>query len=219
MTVPAIQQAEAALFRRFTVRLRTTAPLCGGVPRNDELVRSWLKAHTGYDDATTDAQEAETREAMEGRITKGEDAVWTSFPSNAQGLYLHERQLKAMLKENAKVLGLVKANPGLGQILQHAVHVRPAYIALGRTEPDGCEEKPIHVMTAQGPRTALKRFDYLNPGVEFAFTVAVAKGGKGGLFTLEMLATILANAQSAGIGANRSQGFGTFEVAEMNEAA
>jgi CRISPR/Cas system CMR-associated protein Cmr1 (group 7 of RAMP superfamily) len=63
-------------------------------------------------------------------------------------------------------------------------------------------------MTMQGPRSSLKKFDYVNrPRITFQLRVL-----NDGVITEEILRTILAYCQETGLGADRSQGAGTFDV-------
>lgn len=73
--------------------------------------------------------------------------------------------------------------------------------------PDRTEEKAIHVMTAQGPRTALKRVDIMDPGVQFE---ASLKWLDDGIVDLDLVRVFLDYMTVNGIGAERSQGSGQF---------
>ena len=96
----------------------------------------------------------------------------------------------------------------------------PARVYLGRKEPDGQEEGPIHVQTAQGPRTAIKRVDYVED-VSLSFEVWTLKkqnnsdAEKKRHIGKEDLEKMLALAQENGLGADRSQGSGKFDVIEF----
>lgn len=74
---------------------------------------------------------------------------------------------------------------------------------------DGDEERAIHVMTAQGPRTALKRCDFVNAPCELSFTVRVMDDG---LIDSDLIETLLEFGGWNGLGADRSQGNGMFEL-------
>lgn len=74
---------------------------------------------------------------------------------------------------------------------------------------DGDEERAIHVMTAQGPRTALKRCDFVNGPCELKFTVRVLDDG---LVDADLVETLLEFGGWNGLGADRSQGNGMFEL-------
>jgi hypothetical protein len=78
---------------------------------------------------------------------------------------METRQVKAMLRESAQRLGITKKVRGSRQVVQHDLHVRALdgsqKLRLGVTEPDGKDQRPISVVTRQGPRTAIKRFEYV----------------------------------------------------------
>jgi hypothetical protein len=80
------------------------------------------------------------------------------------------------------------------------------------TKPDGNEEKPIHIMTTQGPRTALKRFDYVNTPV-IKFTLRHMNDG---IVDLELIQVLLEHSAWNGLGADRSQGNGLFTVRSID---
>jgi hypothetical protein len=151
----------------------------------------------------------------------------TGFKRDANGLYIEARQVKAMLRESAQRLGHIKRNKGFRQILQHDLYVRSPQDAtqklyLDRESPDGKETRPISVITRQGPRTALKRFEYVQE-VEIAFRIRILAGGIGEeVFGKtrkerdsqreEILLSMLELSCELGLGADRSQGEGTFDV-------
>jgi hypothetical protein len=151
----------------------------------------------------------------------------TGFKRDENGLFIEARQVKAMLREAAQRLGHIKRHKGMRQIIQHDLYVRSPVDAtqklyLDRMVPDGKETRPISVITRQGPRTALKRFEYvLQP--EIAFRVRVLAGGIGEeVFGKsikersnqreEILLSMLELGQELGLGADRSQGEGTFDI-------
>lgn len=82
------------------------------------------------------------------------------------------------------------------------------------TDVDGREEKAIHVITPQGPRSALKRYDFIRAGVELTFSVRILRDG---VVTEHDLLRMLEHGQDNGLGSGRSQGNGRFEVLEIRE--
>jgi hypothetical protein len=94
--------------------------------------------------------------------------------------------------------------------LAERVFVEPAMILLGK-EPDGTDERVVHVMTAMGPRSSFKKYDYYD-APEISFTLKVLNDG---VVTEHHLRTILEYAQDNGLGADRSQGFGQFDLMEF----
>lgn len=77
----------------------------------------------------------------------------------------------------------------------------------------GNEEKPIHIMTAQGPRTALKRFDYIDAPSNIIFTVRHLNDK---IVDLELIKLFLEHSAWNGLGADRSQGNGLFTVQSID---
>jgi len=74
-------------------------------------------------------------------------------------------------------------------------------------KPDGHVESAIHVMTPRGPRSALKRCDYVQQA-HATFEIWVA----GEAVTKKDLEQLLTLGQEIGLGASRSQGYGKFTL-------
>lgn len=122
------------------------------------------------------------------------------------------RNFKAALKEGANILGTTSKRTGILEVanfrskLAERVFVMPKYVPiLAEVKRD---ERPISVMTMQGPRTSIKRFEYVED-VRLSFTLEVLRDG---MVLGEHLEQILTYLQRGGIGADRSQGSGTFEL-------
>jgi len=208
------------LYDKYAVKLRFRDRVCGGTPKNPELLRGWIAATTEHDDETTTKQEKEAREAL---LTPTEEKSWIGFPGDNAGLFLWARQIKAMFKEAATMLLVTTQKRGSKQIFQHAFEVksteksRPAdRIYLGSKEPTAFSEGPIHVQTPQGPRTALKRVDYLEkPTISFVVWVLTTSGQEKRHVGEEDMVKMLTFSQENGLGADRSQGQGKFDVLEF----
>lgn len=149
------------------------------------------------------------------------------FRCDREGIYVEARQVKAALRESAQRLGLIVKQRGLRQVLQHDLHVRAVdgsqKLRLYRdggvvTEPDGEDQRPIAVVTARGPRTTIKRFEYvIAPTIRFR--VMILAGGVGdGLLNEDGLRRVLSFAGYLGLGADRSQGEGTFGLVDFSPA-
>jgi hypothetical protein len=202
------------LYDRYGVTIAARERLTGGVPKNPELIRSWVESTTEHSDATTDAQVAESLEKMVETTT---EKCWTGFFSDDRGIFLEPRQFKALFRECATLLQTFVKRRGSKQIYQHGLEVKSpeggSRIYVGKHKPDGFVEMPIHVQTAQGPRSALKRFDFVEC-VTITFQVWVLKTASQEKRHVgeDTLRDWLALAQENGIGANRSQGYGKFDV-------
>jgi CRISPR/Cas system CSM-associated protein Csm4 (group 5 of RAMP superfamily) len=201
------------LWQTYHVKLKLRDRLIGGYPKNPEAEAAMLRAR-GLEDLIPKPQDPATmsEEQAETAKTAAIERSSTGFKSNGAGIYLESRQIKAMLKESANVL---KNNrlldiKQLKSKLAERVFVYPDHIRLG-AGPDGTDQRVVHVMTAQGPRSSIKFFDYLNePEIEFHLKVL-----KDNVVTESVLRTILEYAQENGLGADRSQGFGQFDLVEF----
>lgn len=193
--------------------------LVGGIPRHPEIVRRWQEARwpaeskLGPDDPATSDEAAEvTIENLAGQILEEQQGIWTGFVEvpNGGGLAIEARQVKAMLKESANILRTMIKVHGktipLRARLAERVFVKPDFIPLGVTTPTETVERPIHVMTAQGPRTALKRTDICRD-VKVMCELQVLDDG---VISEATLRTILDHASRNGIGTDRSMGAGQF---------
>jgi hypothetical protein len=125
------------------------------------------------------------------------------------------RCFKAALKEAANILGTTTKRQGLIPVSNFRSKLAERVFVMERLVPIlvpvQVDERPISVMTAQGPRTSIKRYEYACD-VELRFTIKVLEDGIVEQRHLEMILDYL---QDNGIGADRSQGSGTFQLTEF----
>jgi hypothetical protein len=197
--------------------------LVGGIPKHPDIVRRWQEARWPAspekkllpgDPKTPEEAAAQTVADLGNQAMSIEEAtagIWTGFPEKDGTLVLEARLIKAMLKESANIVRNYpetykngKATYLRAQVAER-VFVAPKFISLGVTEALSLE-RPIHVMTPQGPRTALKKTDYLDD-VKVSCDLKVLNDG---LITKKILDIILEHASENGLGTDRSQGNGTF---------
>ncbi len=203
------------LYDVYEVTLRIRDKLCGGIPKNKDLIRSWVEAGTKHKD---EKSEELTEAAMAAMLDDVAEKSWNGFFRDSEkGLFIESRQVKAMFKECASLLRITTQKIGSKQILQHGFEIKAhdggQRIYLDKREPDGFDEQAIHVTTAQGPRSAIKRVDYV-AGIDIVFQVwvlttsAQEKRHVGEAEIVKMLTL----AQENGLGSDRSQGRGKFDV-------
>lgn len=210
-------------FDRYRVEVRV-GHLVGGLPMTTKLVESWVNA-------TNKDKKAEDREAIRGAhvdtlpetVDEKKEKQGIGFARVDGQLCVEGRCLKAMLKEAANIIkdscpsnSAVNESTGTGIAglkakVADQVFVSEEYIPLGRTEPDRIVERPIHVMTPQGARDSIKVCEVCDD-VVIKFTVRRHKGMKKQAVPEKTLLAIVDYAQNVGLGADRSQGYGTFEV-------
>ena len=194
------------MWRHYTVTLQFHDKIVGGIPKSKEMIEGWLKSR-GMDDLVD-----QTVEQMGDQLDETIDTMWTGFKSDDEGLYIESRQIKAMFKEAANIIRHAIGFKGFMRArVAEKVFIAPSRVYLGVKQPTGWEEKPIHVMTRQGPRDALKRYDYVE-GARITFNLKVLDDE---MITDEHLESILEYAQEGGLGADRAQGMGKFDLVEL----
>jgi len=217
------------LYERYEVEVEVLDRLDGGVPKNPEIIEKWVKARTKFDDDLTKKQIEDHVRDIKQEVEDTASGMWCGFKADDVGIYIDARQVKALLRECMTMLGISQDKRGSKQIYQHGLEVKgqgardrhKIYLvtpAAGQAHPEPPdlknEETPIHVQTPQGPRSALKRVDYVPAGTRLTFEVwimATHPQEKRHLGQRE-LEDMLTLAQEDGLGANRSQGCGKFEV-------
>jgi hypothetical protein len=226
------------LYRVYKIVIQLRDQLRGGIPKNPELIRSWIVASTGHNDELTEEQVQQVEQLVETAAEKS----WCGFMGDGNGLFLPSRNIKAMMKECAQVLGFFgNKNRGSKNVFQHAFEIKPVdnyrsdriYLmkmppdeedeggvsdATRWGDPDGTDEKPIHVVTRQGPRTALKRTDYVTkPILQFEIWVLATHPAETRHISTQAFIEMFKLAKENGLGAERSQGHGKFDILSFQQ--
>jgi hypothetical protein len=232
------------LWKRYQIDLGIRNRIVGGVPTNPELIKGWIAANMPNVTAEDRAKLAE-KTASELHVATEEKAegMWTTFKRDEAGVYIEGRQVKAMFKECSNILRelLIKDEgkaaradakaagqdaptkksrfTNLKAKLAERLFVEEDRVYIERkgeklAKPDGSEEKAIHVMTAQGERSALKRVDFVNAPATLRFTIRFLNDG---LVDMDLVKTLLEFGGWNGLGADRSQGNGLFELVDARE--
>lgn len=198
--------------------------LVGGVPSNDKVAEGWIKTKMGQ---TADAaiQNLVAQTMVERGITDPEEAVrianeyqnLNGFKRTAEGeLYIEGRQLKAALKEAINVAvaadklngrGWGKTNKGILSYFAEHVFIVEEKLLLGVTEPSGINQRFVHTWKGTG----IQYEEYVEDA-KISFTVISDHD-----FTDAQWETIWLTGEKQGIGATRSQGFGTYEVTAWDQ--
>jgi len=194
--------------------------LVGGVPSNDKVAEGWIKTKMGQSsDAALQQLVAQTM--IDRGITDPEEAVKIANEyQNLNGfkrdtttgeLYIEGRQLKAALKEAINVAvgagkingrGWGKTNKGILSYFAEHVFVVETKLPLGVTEPSGVHQRFVHTWKGAG----IQYEEYVEDA-KIDFTVISDHS-----FTDSEWAAIWLTGEKQGLGATRSQGYGTYEV-------
>lgn len=207
------------MYEKFRIELQFRSKILGGIPKNLELIEPWLR---GRGVPAPVAKDMAPDIAEEVDVTGEAEKAWTGFKRDDDGLYIEDRQVKASLKETANILKITSKVRGSRNYIQHGVFVKPQRIHFTRDdklvkEPDGFVEKAIHVMTAQGPRDALKRSDYvLKATVVFEIWMVKPYHEDGRtMLAKSHLEAMFKLGEENGLGASRTQGYGKYNLVKL----
>lgn len=189
------------MWTKYQVTLQFTNKLMGGIPKNEEVIKAWLDARkpseaqyakrvAAGEEMTPVETLAEEVAAEVGATSDEEQRAWCGFKSDEKGLYIDGYPAKAHLKDCANVLQKLLGVKALKSKLSDRVYV----------------EHPVHVMTMQGPRSALKRNDYVEKPI-LRFTLRVLEDE---VITQELLESLFEYGSLHGFGAERGMGYGRY---------
>lgn len=232
----------AEVFAVYEAEIQFREKLMGGIPGDPKTIKNWYKAKAGITDEVELNRVVMRTLAENGSDTVGLSEVNTAemdadelydlydqvsgdmtatkqtnvFKRDEQGLYIEDRQIKAMIKEGTNILFASekwgKTRKGPKNFLSERVFVNPARIHLGREEADGVELVVGHVADKQGKRSTLTHYEYVERAT-INFSVKVVKDE----ITHEQWVALWQHAQENGLGALRSQSHGRFELEAWNK--
>lgn len=180
--------------------------LTAGIPANPKLLQAWLETNGAPPEAEAD------QKAMLERLNP-EETHAVVFYRDDKGQPCYEgRNMKAALKEGANILKTVLDVKSFRSKLAERVFVHPKLVPINAQILR--DERPLSVMTMQGPRTSIKRYEYAE-NVKLAFQIKVLEDG---VVKESHLRSILEYLEEGGIGADRSQGSGTLKVVSFGPA-
>lgn len=210
------------MWKRYTVTQHFTTPFASGTPKNLKDIEAMLENRMPAtappepvsipELASQVAEEVGATEEIE-RDTEGVKIGHAVFKHDGKGLYYEARCVRAHIKDCANALQKLLDIKALKSKVAQRVYVEPAKLYLGKSEPDDCEMRIIHVMTAKGVRNSLKKIDYVKDA-ELTFNLKVLDDG---VVTEDILRSIFEYGSTHGMGQERSQDFGryTFEMTEV----
>lgn len=220
----------------YRVQIQVRELLIGGVPSDPSVIRKWLETRLGLGDAALDELLSATVAERNGPMSAEEkvDAIMasdgapsiTGFKRDViTGELVYEgRCMKSALKEsmNSSFPGTdwpgkkdrAETKPlrkGLMRYAAEAVHVDDYSIGLGVKEPTRVEEHIKHPMTPTGPISTISRVEVVERPT-LTFTVKV----RDDFLPRAAWGRIWQTAEEIGIGAERSQGYGKFDLVEFD---
>lgn len=236
-------EGKSKVFAVYEVELTFRDKIMGGIPKDPKVIQGWLRAKAGIGEERELAQFA-ARTMMENGHDLGvtaeqlltmdpnelynlmdevaeryaEEMQTNGFKINDSGLFIEDRQIKALLKESTNILfagerwGQTKKGPR--SFVAERVFVKPGRIHLGVQKPHGVELIVGHVSGPQGKRSTLTYHEYVvKPVINFKLEVVRDE------LSQDQWADLWTHAQENGLGALRSQSHGRFDVTKWERTA
>lgn len=216
------------LWERYRVTVTFETPFGASLPQTQKEIDGMLnnrKPTRVPEDATPIADLADDVAEKVGVEEEDGEPAHLTFPRDEDGPYLEGRTWRGHLKDAATQCAIYYKGTqemrkrGFSEIKQFrakfvnatyvADHEIPIYRPDGTrvTGIDGTETRPIHVMTMQGPRSTIKKVDYIDAGCYVVFDLLVQTGTPIGLSELQ---TCFEYGCVHGYGAERSQDWGRY---------
>jgi len=220
-------------FARYHVEIQVLDKIIGGIPKDPDTIKGWLKSRLELGDRELIELANETAEAMQAESGDRPSAeellegVAREFEGGngfkrVDGVLVYEgRCMKSALKEACNVAYPGTSWPGkpagirkgLLRYFAERVFVDDQAISLGVSEPSGTEQRIKHIMTPQGPRSAINVVDFVDKP-RLSFTVSVLDD----FLPAEAWFKMWECAQHIGIGADRARSDGKFELLRWDRA-
>lgn len=201
--------------------------LAGGVPSDDKVAEGWLRTKLADKDDLIRDEVARTmlERGIGVEEAMGEVAILkhlNGFKRDELGLYIEGRQLKAAVKEAATIRwpGRRWGDTRKGTkafwaehvfILENTLHVMRDVdgTLVHVTEPSGVAQRFVHTWRGNG----IQYEEYVEAAI-IEFTAVTDHK-----FDPDEWAHLWLTGEKNGLGASRSQGFGTYEVVTWGKAA
>ena len=193
--------------KTFDVQIELLSDMLGTVPKDKEVFKTFVESKKP---STEDEDESLTVEQIE---EKG----WTGFHVDAEkGLFIYNYMIKGFIKNAANVF---KDDPEIKvkafrSKIDDLLFIAPRKIFLGMKESVNYLERPIRVMTMQGPRVALIRSDICPAGTALGFQIRIFIQEK---FKVEHIRRLFAYGEDLGLGQWRNGGYGQFKTLRFEE--
>jgi hypothetical protein len=199
------------LFQKFSVHIQFRDLILGGRPMTQDLLESWLKEREIKIDSGQDLRCVTRSELTAIKSSDIKTSSWNTFEVDKDGLFIEERNVKAMLRE-AGMMTKVGRRSGFADIVRNGIFTKPENVHLKRDgsvlkRPDGHIDRIALIKRRCKIRAALKRLDFVKqPQLDFELWVAAVT------LSDEEVQSLFLLGQEVGLGACRTQGFGKFDA-------
>lgn len=194
------------IFDVYDVVIELTEPMLGTIPKNQEVYAQYIASKAP-------SPELADEEANAGTVDDLEKSGWTGFHEDGDGLFLYDYAILGFLKEAGNTLKDQLGVRNLRSKIDMFVYVEPRCVRI----PGGVAgvlERPLRAMTAQGPRVALARSDYVDAGTRLNFQLKILKNKE---VTPKLIRRVLEFGTLKGLGQFRNGSYGRFKVISFEE--
>lgn len=208
------------MFKDYTVEMRFEERLCGSVPLSKELVRPWLEARKPTKKPEEGKSIEEIEKEVQDSVEEAVEKTTLGFQKHTGVLFVRGGTIKAHLKDCSNQIKEVLKIKALRAKVANKVYVGEYRVFLYTPEGKLASEKddefqqPVHVMTPQGPRNALKIIQFLSfPHISFTLKILEDKE-----VNVDVIASIFEYGSIHGYGGERGMGEGryTFSITRLN---
>jgi len=205
------------MWKKYDVELQFTTQFASSTPKNPKDIEAMLLARAPSKPPEDPIPLPELAEQVAEEVEAGEEVErgYATFKRDEKGLYYEARCVRAHIKDCANVLQSLLGIKALKSKVANRVYIEPAKIYLDKSEPDGSETRIVHAMTMKGPRSSLKTIDFVDKPV-LKFTLKVMDDG---VIDEKILKAIFEYGSEHGMGQERSQDWGKYELVKLQEAS
>jgi len=205
----------SGMWKKYEVELQLTTQFASSTPKNPLDIEAMLKARIPSKPPEDPIPLPELADQIAEDVEADEEVErgYATFKRDENGLYYEARCVRAHIKDCANVLQKLLGKKALKSKVANRVYIEPAKIYLGKSEPDGNETRIVHAMTMKGPRSSLKTIDYVDKPV-LKFILKLMDDGE---ITQDILEAIFEYGGEHGMGQERSQDWGKYELRKLQE--
>lgn len=185
------------MWTRYRVSWSFFTNLCGQTPADPEIIKAWIAARKPRVQPAGGRSADEINEEVLASLERGEGMAPTEDdsllvfqadpdPEGRRGLVFRASTIRAHIKDCARVissqyLGKIEKERPFSTKVINGVYPDPAHywVPILRpdgtpvTKPDGETEHPIQIRGSQGPRSALKHFEHIEPPSRMDFQLMI----------------------------------------------
>jgi hypothetical protein len=184
----------------YVVTIKFIDDILGTVPKDKDIYKTYIASK---------APKGESSEENAEDIEELEQKGWTGFFKDENGYYILNHMIFGFIKTWANILKDELDVKAFKSKIRDNCFVGPRKIYFNKFEVDGVNERPLRANTPVGEITALSRSDYFKAGTELEFFVTIIHNRE---FGIEEVTDVLNFGEFKGLGQNRNNGFGRFEV-------